>query len=189
MLVVQAERTFCSRWSFDLLAWNVPCEWQDTKGRRLSSSATSASMCEGLLNSVARYFPKARFLHAATKQSIIALRSCLPIKRSCKRRNDERARTCILRNFRMVWKWKRFYVGMIVVRKRNVNFLLAATVYICMYKYRTLLKCTIYNNVDTLLCLECISMDLHTNIPWNVNTSPDIWLGPSGITAHTNSPL
>ena len=75
MLVVQAERTFCSRWSFDLLAWNVPCEWQDTKGRRLSLSATSASMCEGLLSfSVACYFPKACFLHAATKRSITVVK-------------------------------------------------------------------------------------------------------------------
>ena len=135
MLVVQAEHTFCSRWSFDLLAWNLPCEWQDTKGQRRSSSATSASMCEGSLNfSVARYFPKACFLHAATKRSIIALRSRLPIKWLCERRNDERACTRILWNFRTVWKQKCFYVGTIVVRKRNVNFLLAATVHVHVYR-------------------------------------------------------
>ena len=94
----------------------------------LSSSATSTSLCKGSLNfSVARYYPKVCFLHAATKWSIIALWSCLPIKWS---------RECILQNFRTVWKRKCFYIGTIIVRKvqlANSLYVYAHACYSCIW--------------------------------------------------------
>ena len=112
----------------------VKCTWRSTRYKYTAFFRCLLHYRDGTrVGCASPLFTASRKLVSSTQhweRSIIAVQSCLPIKRS---RQCKNAHVRIYMYCRTVRKWKHYASKMIVQTKRNVNFLLATTVVLATF--------------------------------------------------------